>query len=357
VKVTRTRSRVAVVVIAVASLATLAASQAGPGRAAPAHPIEDTLAARVSEGRMRQAVKDLVALGPRLGGSPSGERAVEYARTALEGTGLAVAVVADTPRHVPAEPEVLKGDGTPRTVLGTLRGSRSAYYLVSAHGDSDSGGPGADDNASGVAVVLEVARVLGEAARRGEVSLASSVRFAVWGTEYWSSNAYVEREGRTLADCLAVLNVDQAGTGAEREAVYFEGNDVPWNADLLRTFDQIGRDYLGRPGFWPEAVTTPTQGGTDAYAFLPSKFQGEDLTAFEIPATTIFTSAWGQEKRLRQSQGWDGNDDGSVVVDYSRHYHRPTDTPENTTELEPQNMVRVARAITIALLRLGAARH
>ena len=50
--------------------------------------------------------------------------------------------------------------GNPKTVVATLQGQTDEYYIVCAHGDSDSGGPGADDNASGESGVLEVARIL-----------------------------------------------------------------------------------------------------------------------------------------------------------------------------------------------------
>lgn len=50
-----------------------------------------------------------------------------------------------------------------RNIIATLRGSEldAARFLVGAHYDSPRGSPGADDNASGVAALLESARVLG----------------------------------------------------------------------------------------------------------------------------------------------------------------------------------------------------
>ena len=245
----------------------------------------------------------------------------------------------------------------PRTVVATLPGrDRQRYWLVSAHGDSDSGGPGADDNASGVSVVLGAAAAWSAARSTGELDTPPvSIRFVVWGTEYHSARAYIAREGRALGNCLGVINIDQAGTGAEREAVYFESNEVPWNARLLRTFEQVGRDFVGRPGFWPEFATTPSQGGTDSYAFLPRRYRGEGNTPLRIPATTVYSAAWDEPRVLPQTPGWEDSgqaDPTRVVVDYSRYYHSSGDTPANTTEREPQNMVRVARAVAISLLRL-----
>jgi aminopeptidase YwaD len=248
-------------------------------------------------------------------------------------------------------------EGSPRTVLATLPGrDPDRYYLICAHGDSDSGGPGADDNGSGEAVVLELARVLTSLVRAGRLPAPrASLRFAVWGSEYASSGAYVAREGDRLRRCLGVINLDEVGTGAERDAIYFESNEVPWNRVLLRAFDRVGADYAGRPGFWPEYTTNPSQGGTDSYAFLPRRYQGELASALEIPATTVYTAAWDHLGRRRQTPGWESPatpDPVELAIDYSRYYHSSGDTPENTTDRKPQTMVRAARAIGIALLRL-----
>ena len=239
-------------------------------------------------------------------------------------------------------------------MAGAIRGSRG-YYLVTAHGDSDAGGPGADDNASGVATVLEIARVLSSLAKDGRFRPAFSIRFVIWGTEYHSAKVYIEREGVRLADCLGVINFDETGTGAEREAIYFESNDVPWNAALLRALERVGEDYVGKPGFWPEFTTNPSQGGTDSYAFLPKAHKGQDYTTLQIPATTVYTAAWDALAPLAQTPGWDPKGwptPGRLVVDYSAYYHSSGDTPDNTTEREPQNMVRAVKAVAIALLRL-----
>ncbi len=247
----------------------------------------------------------------------------------------------------------------PRTVLATLPGRRTGrYYLISAHGDSDSGGPGADDNASGVAALLELARVLSASARSaGGRVLPFSVRFAIWGVEAHSSRAYIDRAGLRLEDCLGVINVDEVGMGAEREAIYAEGNDVPWNRDLLKAFETIGRARRGQDGFWPEFATTPVQGSTDAYSFLPPRYMGTASTSLQMPSVTVFTAAWNRARRLTQPAGWMVNTDapGRVITDYSRVYHTAGDVPEYTTEREPQNMVRAVRLIALTLQQLAAA--
>jgi hypothetical protein len=88
----------------------------------------------------------------------------------------------------------------PRTVVARLPGRaggeawRAPYLLFCAHGDSDSGGPGADDNASGDAVVVEIARAWAAAVRDGLCPAPPrEVRFAVWGAEIRSTRDYLEK--------------------------------------------------------------------------------------------------------------------------------------------------------------------
>jgi len=278
-----------------------------------------------------------------------------FAVSYLDGRTLATAAAAGLAVRVSLDAAI--GEGRPRTVVATIPGEDPAhYFLVTAHGDSDSGGPGADDNASGVATVMELARTFSSLIRDGQLPRpAVSLRFAIWGAEYHSSEAYVTREGAALASCAGVINFDETGTGAEREALYAESNEVPWNETLLRTFERVGTDYRGQSGFWPEFATNPSQGGTDSYAFLPRRYKGTGTTTLEIPATTVYTAAWDRPATLVQTPGWltNTNDPSTVVIDYSAYYHSAGDTPANTTEREPQNMVRAVRVAGLALLRLA----
>lgn len=272
--------------------------------------------------------------------------------------GRSLATAARSGRSVTVSLEATVREGRGKTVIATLEGREAGpYYLVCAHGDSDSGGPGADDNASGVATVMEIARAYSAAIKSGKAPRPRyGIRFAVWGAEYRSAKTYIEKEGERLARLRGVFNFDETGTGAERDAIYFESNEVPWNETLLRTLEAVAADYAGRPGFWTEYTTNPSQGGTDSYAFLPKKYHGQDYTTLEIPATTIYTAAWDKLAELDQTPGWESKgsaDPKKLKIDYSLYYHSSADTPENTTEREPQNMVRAVKVTGLALLRLN----
>jgi hypothetical protein len=274
----------------------------------------------------------------------------------LDGRTLAAAAQAGRKVRVSLTATIREGRG--KTVIATLRGQDPGrYYLICAHGDSDSGGPGADDNASGVATVMEIARVYASLVGSGKIPRPKhSIKFAVWGTEYRSARTFIDREGENLKALLGVINFDETGTGAEREAIYFESNDVPWNEPMLRMFEAVAADYAGRPGFWTEYTTNPSQGGTDSYAFLPRQYRGTGQTTLQIPATTVYTAAWDQLAELDQTPGWESkgtSDPKKLKIDYSLYYHSSGDTPENTTEREPQNMVRAVKVTGLTLMRLN----
>ena len=79
--------------------------------------------------------------------------------------------------------------------------------ILSAHIDS-AGTPGAQDNASGVAVLLELARTL------PKLNLPFRLRFVFFGAEevgLLGSKAYVDRHRQDLQRCELVFNMDSVG--------------------------------------------------------------------------------------------------------------------------------------------------
>ena len=114
------------------------------------------------------------------------------------------------------------------------------WVLVGAHLDSWDFGSGAQDNATGVAMVLEAARAIAalkQPPRR-------SIRFALWGGEeqgQLGSTAYVRTHASELDRLVADLNAD-AGTGR------VIGWTAPGRGDVIRALRPLTRDFLKELG-------------------------------------------------------------------------------------------------------------
>ncbi len=130
---------------------------------------------------------------------------------------------------------------TPRAVLessvtATLRGDEPGRtYIMSSHFDDCDGhctdgagiAPGADDNASSVAAVLEAARVMAGTHFRG------TIVFACFDGEelgLWGSNHYAHELAAAHAPVLAVLNDDIIGNSV--------GGDGSSEPDVIRVFSE-----------------------------------------------------------------------------------------------------------------------
>ena len=58
---------------------------------------EEVYAALVSEGDLRRYVRELVAFGPRMGGTPSNDKSADYLSAFFKKSGLEVAILEDPP--------------------------------------------------------------------------------------------------------------------------------------------------------------------------------------------------------------------------------------------------------------------
>ncbi len=257
--------------------------------------------------------------------------------------------------HVAFSLEAKSGNDSADTVVATLPGKdRSKYILFCAHGDSDSGGPGANDNASGVAIVLEVARTAAAAVKSGKMARpAWDIRFAAWGGEMSSSREYLATVEKDPSQLQAVFNFDQSGFGSWKDALYVEPDDVAANTPLITIVRTVMKDQLGVKGFPERAASIKSTGGTDSYVFQP---RGAAATVY--PAITIYTSAWGSERTYPITAGfpplnWYADEKpGMVTVDGDPFYHSVGDTPANTTDTEPFDMGWCARVGLLSARRL-----
>ena len=204
-----------------------------------------TMVGDVSADRLRASDDRLVAFGTRNDFSERGSTAthgVFGARDWIASEFAGIAAAAGDRMSVSLDTYVqAKTSRTPRavkesSVIATLRGSEPGrIYVMSSHYDDCDGrctdgvgtAPGADDNGSGVAAVLEAARVMAATRFRG------TIIFACFDGEelgLWGSNHYARGLAARHAPVLAVLNDDIVGNSV--------GGDGRSEPNVIRVFSQ-----------------------------------------------------------------------------------------------------------------------
>jgi Zn-dependent M28 family amino/carboxypeptidase len=182
------------------------------------------------------------ALAGRAAGSAGERKALAYVARELEAAGV------DAKRQRFS----ISGEKGSANVYGVVRGATGLadeHVVVGAHVDHLGvvGGAlhaGAEDNASGVAVVLEIARAL--VRRRGE--LGRSVVFAFFGAEEigtLGSQAWIADPPLPLERTVAMVNVDMIGMRLLDQGLLWLPK-VLWGIDDRRSVGIVGTE--GRPG-------------------------------------------------------------------------------------------------------------
>jgi aminopeptidase N len=216
-------------------------------------------------------------------------------------------------------------DGRPtplRNVVGVLPGARGEWkrqsVLLTAHYDHLGRGwpearagqtgniyPGADDNASGVAVLLELARVLADAGRPPRTIVF--VAFSGEEAGRLGSRHYVGHPAFPLEKTMGVVNLDTVGRlGGGEVLVLAAGSASEW-------------PHIFRGAGYVTGVATRV---------IPGMAEASDQESFidrGVPAVQIFTGAHGD-------------------------YHRPSDTAD---EIDANGLVRVASFVREALVYLA----
>ena len=257
-------------------------------------------------------------------GTPGLSETAEYIAKAFEDAGLEPGGDAGDWFQTWTEPD--GPDGKPvtvRNVIGVLPGLepewREQSVVLGAHydhlgrgwpdvrsGDEGQIHPGADDNASGVAVLLELAKLLGR-----ELQPDRTLVFAAFTAEEWDlrgSRHYVETMKRWPVDqAMAMINLDTVGRlGEKKLTVFGTGTATEWI--------HIVRGVGFTTGIQADAVTDDP-GGSDQRSFV----------AAGLPAVQIFSGA-------------------------HEDYHRPSDSVD---AIDTAGLVKVATFVREALVYLS----
>jgi hypothetical protein len=242
------------------------------------------LVSQVSKARLTQTISDLEGFRTRYAITPGCEAAGGYLYDELAKLGLAVEY----------DPFVFSGTRSSRNVVATLPGTLfpDRQVIVCGHYDSTSDrptslAPGADDNASGTAAVLEIARVL------AATPLDFSVKFICFSAEEWGlygSKHYAEAAAAAQQDIVAVINMDMIAYPDRH----------PWRFDVIS--NEISR------------------GLADRYRANAAQYAG----------LTVNTMIFGSWPYSDQSPFWDHGYEALCVIEnedpQNPNYHTTSDT-------------------------------
>jgi len=243
--------------------------------AVPSHVRQEGLHALVAPHfdaeRAMVHVRAITAFGVRAAGGTAERNAIDYVAAQLRGWGYSVST-----------PTVMLPDGkTSRNVIAERAGTLSDVLLLGGHIDSKPPSPGGNDNASGVATVLELARLL------SETTSTPTVRFMAFAAEeisgdtaddhHFGSRQYVAAlsstekariHGMVSADMVgygSTFNVRSLGTGPQtavislRARAAYVGLALPYLRDPGRYgwSDHEGFERAGIPAAWLEWRVDP----------------------------------------------------------------------------------------------------
>ncbi len=210
-----------------------------------------------------------------------------------------------TNRYVSLHWKTTTQDGVLTNVVGVLPGTGPDTIVIGAHRDhfGRPAGllfPGADDNASGTAVMLEVARALVKTGVQPQRTILF-VSFSGEEKDLLGSRLYTSRPIVPLSSTKAMINIDHAGVGNGRLTVGVTGLDKSVALEAGQT-----------AGFTEKL---------DVFGFFP----GSDHVPFKeagVPTITVVSSG------------------------VHPHFHQSTDTADTINPVILQSIARYVLALT-----------
>lgn len=257
----------------------------------------------VSVDRIYGYEKDLYAFDSKHITQPGNRKAGEYLFNLYRSFGY-------DPAYQWFEPRGALGGNT-ANVLATLRGTTSpdVIYVISSHYDSNSVSPGADDNTSGTAVLVEAARVLSGSPLPATVIFAS---FTGEESGLLGSREFVRQAVTAKWRLVGALNNDMIGWANDQRL----DNTIRYSNACIRDVQHAG-------------------------AILFSKLITYDALYYKSTDAAAFYEAYGDIVG-----GF-----GSYPVLGSPHYHQPSDILDHVNH---QLIAETTKATVASIMLLAS---
>ncbi|NVI88623.1 M20/M25/M40 family metallo-hydrolase [Actinomadura sp. BRA 177] len=218
-------------------------------------------------------------------------------------------------------------------IADTKRGRSDNVVVVGAHNDSVIDGPGINDDGSGTATLLEMAKQI----RKLGPKVRNTVRFAFWGAEeegLLGSQHYVDSLSQAERDKIALnLNFDMLASPNYVNFVYDGDNSAGQNNVEAPAgsgaIEKAFNDYFAKRKLATDP--TPFNGRSDYNAFI----------TVGIPAGGLFTGAEGI-KTPEQAATYGG----TAGVAYDPCYHSACDRYDNVNLKGFDQMIDATAAVT-----------
>jgi Zn-dependent M28 family amino/carboxypeptidase len=224
-----------------------------------------------------------------------------------------------------------------RNIVGQSSGKqKDQSIIVGAHLDSVPGSPGADDNASGVAVSLETARLLSQAHLNSQVLVCG---FNLEELNMIGSTAFAKKLKATGARVEAMISLEMVGYTDSRP------NSQKLPLGLSRFYPDRG-DFIGVIGNWKSnPLLRKFSAAMGEVPNLPVETLSVPGNGMVIPAVRLSDHA----------PFWDLGYPAVMVTDTSfyrnPHYHTATDTLET---LNIDFMAKVCEGVVRGVIGLEA---
>ncbi len=167
---------------------------------------------------------------------------------------------------------------TGHNIIGTLQGSTDGVIVLGGHYDTVDAGPGAVDNGTGAAVLLELARVAGQQKHKNTLVFIAfdGEEYGLLGSEYYVKNL----SNNAKAKIKGMFNFDMLG-----------GGTGPLLAGGDGALGKLTRDTAAQMGITANNFHLGANSGSDHESFqsagIDTVFFSRDYTLLHTPQDTI----------------------------------------------------------------------